>query len=95
MREKVGRANATSETLVPSGKIASSTDLGRLVRARRKASGLGLVEAAGLAGVGVRFLSELERGKATASLGKTLQVLQRLGLEVWIHPRGRAPRGAR
>ena len=38
-------------------------------------------------GVGVRFLHELEHGKATARLGKTLTVVQRLGLVVEISRR--------
>ena len=43
--------------------------------------------------LGTRFLSELERGKATAELGKVLKALQTLGLEVVIQPR-HATRGA-
>lgn len=50
--------------------------------------------AAGLAGVGVRFLGDLERGKPTVQLGLALQVLDRLGLEAWIVPRGWRPRGS-
>lgn len=73
---------------VPFGKVADAAALGRLIRARRKASGVTLGQAAGLAGVGIRFLSELERGKATASLGKTLRVLERFGLELYVEPRG-------
>lgn len=42
--------------------------------------GLTQLNAAGLCGVGERFLSELERGKTTVELGKVLQVLNRLGL---------------
>lgn len=67
--------------------------LGQAVREQRKRSGATLQEAAGLAGVGVRFLLELEHGKKTASLGKTLQVAERMGLEVWIVPRGHRPAG--
>lgn len=44
--------------------------------------GLTQLNAAGLCGVGERFLSELERGKPTAQLGKTLQVMQRLGIRL-------------
>jgi HTH-type transcriptional regulator/antitoxin HipB len=62
--------------------------VGRAIRERRKKSGVTLTQAAGLAGVGVRFLHELEHGKPTASIGKALQVLERMGLEVWIVPRG-------
>jgi len=75
--------------ILPIGKIAVAGDIGRLIRERRKASGATQADLAAVAGVGVRFLSELERGKATAELGKTLQVLQRVGFDVWIKPRGK------
>lgn len=45
-------------------------------------------ELAALAGVGVRFLSELENGKPSAEIGKALVVLRRLGLDLLIRPRG-------
>ena len=67
--------------------ISTPEQLGALVRERRKASGLNQKRLAALAGVGTRFLSELERGKPTAQLGKTLHVLQLLGLEVQITKR--------
>lgn len=77
--------------MTPYGKIRTVEELGRLVRRRRKESGVPQADAAALSGVGSRFLSELERGKQTAELGKALTVLQRLGLEVWVLPRGQAP----
>jgi y4mF family transcriptional regulator len=64
--------------------IADAKTLGKLLRQHRKAMGLTQLDAAGLCGVGERFLSELERGKDSASLGKTLQVIKRLGLKVEI-----------
>lgn len=64
--------------------ISGTRELGQLIRQRRKALGLTQLDAAGLCGVGERFLSELERGKPTASLGKTLQVLRRLGLTLSV-----------
>jgi len=73
---------------LPFGSISSPEELGRLVRAKRRQIGLTQVELSALAGVGIRFLSELENGKATAELGKVLQVLSRLGLVVSIRPRG-------
>ena len=60
--------------------IKQALDLGASIRSRRKAMGLTQRDAAGLCGVGERFLSELERGKDTVELGKVLQVLGRLGL---------------
>jgi HTH-type transcriptional regulator/antitoxin HipB len=72
-------------------KIMDSTQLGRLVRERRKQASLTLKDAAGMAGVGVRFLSELERGKPTVRIGLALQVLQLFGLELHVHARGESP----
>ncbi len=65
--------------------ISSAEDLGTAIRARRKGDGLTLAEAAGLTGVGVRFLSELENGKPTVRLDKLLRVTQALGLELRLH----------
>ena len=73
------------------GKVSDSQQLGGLIRQKRKGLGRTQVNIAGLSGVGVRFLSELERGKPTMELGKAFKVLQRLGLEVWIVPRGVEP----
>jgi transcriptional regulator with XRE-family HTH domain len=69
-------------------KVRSTVDIGKAVRKKRKEDGLTLAEAAALCGVGYRFLSNLENGKATAELGKTLQVLFGLGLEVRLGPKG-------
>lgn len=63
-----------------------SDELGRIVRAARRAQGLRQDQLAGAAGVGVRFLSELERGKTTARVGKVLAVLEALGCKVRIEP---------
>ncbi len=73
---------------VPYGNVQSPAALGQMVRQRRKADRMTQAEAAGLCGVGIRFLSELERGKATAELGKALRVLRGLGLELAVTPRG-------
>lgn len=68
-------------------QITDPTELGAIVRERRKEAGLNQKKLAALSGVGTRFLSELERGKPTAQLGKTLQVLQLLGLELHLGKR--------
>jgi HTH-type transcriptional regulator / antitoxin HipB len=75
----------------PPTLVASPTVFGEVVHAQRKQSGATLQTAAGLSGVGIRFLHELEHGKPTAALGKALQVAQRMGLEVWLIPRGQRP----
>ncbi len=72
----------------PFGNISSAQDLGRCVRAQRKIQGATQTEFAAMCGVGTRFISELENGKATMELGKVLQVIQCLGLQISICPRG-------
>ena len=63
-------------------EVIDAMALGKAIRQHRKFMGLTQQDAAGLCGVGERFLSELERGKESASLGKALQVIKRLGLRV-------------
>ncbi|MBI1194678.1 MAG: type II toxin-antitoxin system Y4mF family antitoxin [Gammaproteobacteria bacterium] len=74
--------------IIPYGKITSVQDLGNIVRAARNSQGATQAEFAALCGVGVRFISELENGKSTAELGKVLRVIQSLGLELDLRPRG-------
>jgi len=71
------------------GEVSSVAELGEMLRSKRKSLGMTQERAAGLSGVGIRFLSELERGKPTAEIGKVLQVVRRLGLELRIEPRGK------
>ena len=61
-----------------------TTELGDLARSAREALGLGLREAAPRAGVGPRFLSEFERGKPTSALGKVMNALQAVGLDLAV-----------
>lgn len=75
----------------PPQRVKTSTELGDLVRETRKASDLDQAKTADLIGVGPRFLGELERGKPGVRLGLVLKVLERLGLEVWVAPRGWRP----
>ena len=70
------------------GRVQSTGELGRLVRAHRKNKGLTLETVSGLGNLSTRFLSEFERGKETAEIGKTLKALRTLGLEVIVKPRG-------
>lgn len=69
------------------GAIRSAEELGRLTRAHRKQRKLTLETISGLGNLSTRFLSEFERGKETAELGKVLKALRILGLEVVVQPR--------
>lgn len=56
-------------------------DLGDTVRARRKHLRLTQADVADLAGVSVRFLRDLEKGKRSVQFDSVLAVLHVLGLE--------------
>ncbi len=69
-------------------------EIGEIVRTTRKTAGLRQDELAGAAGVGLRFIVDLESGKPTAQIGKILQVLAALGCSINITPPP-APTGTR
>lgn len=64
--------------------ITTAAELGACLRSARRARGLRLEDVALGAGVGVRFVSELERGKPTVRLAQTLRVVASLGLSLAI-----------
>lgn len=64
----------------------TASEIGEIVRTTRKAQNLRQDQLAGAAGVGVRFIVDLEAGKPTAQIGKTLQVLAALGGTIEITP---------
>ena len=66
-------------TSVRSGAIHSAADLGAALRAQRKALGLTQADLALAAGVGLRFVVELEAGKPTVQLMRVLRVIDALG----------------
>lgn len=80
-----------TEESIQYGRIRDTEELGNLVRRYRKSRGLTLKSAGELAGLGIRFLSEFERGKTTSEIGKVLKAIQALGLDVEIHPGNRQP----
>lgn len=87
-RDNSWRGRPMKRRIVPYGIIDSPAAFGLLIRQRRKEDGLTQAEAAALCNVGTRFLSELERGKATAELGKAFRVMRGLGLNLTVTPRG-------
>ncbi len=69
------------------GVVRTTRELGQLVRMHRKKKNLTQETVSGLGNLSVRFISEFERGKETAEVGKVLKALQTLGLEVIVQPR--------
>ena len=62
--------------------IADARTLGSLIRRTRKQQGLNLETLAGLCGLSIRFLSELENGRESCGLGRVLIVLDTLGIDL-------------
>lgn len=65
-------------------RYVTTAEIGEVIRSTRKADGLRRDELAGAAGVGLRFIVDLEAGKPTAKIGKALQVLAAFGCSIKI-----------
>ena len=68
--------------------LAKSTqDIGHMIRSTRKQLGVTQSDLALAAGTGLRFIIELEKGKATCQIGKILDILQVLNIQCDLsHP---------
>ena len=62
--------------------VTSPKTLGELLRKKRKSQNLTQGQVAEYCGVSVKFISEVERGKATAEIGKVLYLLNTLGIDL-------------
>lgn len=62
--------------------IQSPEHIGRCIRNTRKELKVTQKDLALTAGTGLRFIIDLENGKPTCQIGKTLQVLQVLGIQL-------------
>jgi HTH-type transcriptional regulator/antitoxin HipB len=67
--------------------IQDARDFGAAIRAERKRRGYTQTELAEYSGVGITFISQLERGKETAELGRALRVMATLGMDLEAVPR--------
>ena len=68
-------------------QIKSVEELGEAIRTRRKELHYTQAFLAEFTGFSVSFISDVERGKATAEIGKTLQLLMILGLDLSVERR--------
>ena len=64
--------------------LTSVEDLGRFLRAHRKARKLSLHDSAALANCSVQFLHDLERGKPTIQMGRALDYALKLGVKLHL-----------
>ena len=65
-------------------KVQNPEQLGAVIRAKRRQLKVTQKDLALTCGTGLRFIIDLEKGKATCQIGKTLQVIQALGLTIQI-----------
>ena len=73
----------------PNARLVMSTkELGELLRKKRKDQGRTQARVAEHCGLSPRFISEVERGKASAEIGKVLYLLATLGVDLIIDTRG-------
>ena len=73
----------TSERQTSMQLVSDAAALGKIVRNERKHQELTQTKLAHYAGVGINFISQLERGKETMELGKVIRVLQTLGIDLF------------
>lgn len=69
-------------------KINNSKALGQAIRKRRKALNYTQVYLSEMTGLSVTFISDVERGKETAEIEKTIRLVNLLGLDLYIEERG-------
>jgi HTH-type transcriptional regulator / antitoxin HipB len=62
--------------------------IGSMIRDTRKRLGVTQKDLALTSGTGLRFVIDLEKGKETCELGKSLRVLQTLGITLTLTPPG-------
>ena len=65
-------------------RVESAAALGQAAKAQRLRLGMTQAELALVAGVGVRFIGELEAGKPTLQLERAVQVVRALGFELQL-----------
>lgn len=70
-------------------RVTSVADIGEAIRRERRRQAVTQAVAAGLCGVSVHFLSNLERGKETSEFSKVLQVLNAMNIRVYVATPGR------
>ncbi len=69
-------------------RITDSKTLGDVIRKRRKELHYTQAYLAEFTGFSVSFISDLERGKTTAEIGKTIILINLLGLDLLVEERG-------
>ena len=70
-------------TLQAKQKLTSTAEIGAMVRERRREQGIAQEQLAGVAGTGIRLISDLENGKGTIQADKMIKVIEALWLRLY------------
>lgn len=69
-------------------RITDVVSLGKAIREKRKKMSFTQAYLSEVTGLSVTFISDLENGKATIELGKTILLINMLGMDVLLEERG-------
>ena len=69
-------------------KIIDSKSLGQAIRTRRKELKYTQAYLSEVTGLSVTFISDVERGKPTAEIEKTIRLINILGMDILFERRG-------
>lgn len=64
--------------------VKNVKELAQIIRQTRKEQKLTQAQLAAASGVGVRFIVDLENGKETCQIAKTIRIVKMLGLNIKI-----------
>lgn len=68
-------------------RVTTMAELGSLIREERMRQKLTQTDLAGISGVGITFISQLENGKETVEMGRVIRVLTMLGIDLYAERR--------
>ena len=68
-------------------KANDTSTLGKAIKDRRRELGLKQKDVADATGFSVSFISDLENGKPTAELGKSIHIINMLGMDLNVDTR--------
>lgn len=69
-------------------KISETTEFGKAIRARRRELGYTQTYLSEFSGLSVSFISDVENGKKTIELGKSIYLANLLGMDIELISRG-------
>jgi HTH-type transcriptional regulator/antitoxin HipB len=77
---------------MPRTALRTPTDIGALIKDRRRVLGLDQADLANQVGVSRLWINQVERGKPGANLGRILRTLMALGIELTGDTPGETPK---